>query len=286
METIFHLIERGTASGRGPSYWDVAANCGEKRYLTDLHTQIAKESESNVEEKRLGTYFHGLMDAWFKGSLPVSQVIDVSDTLPPAWADAVKIFEFVRAHFPREVWGMTVGTEVRLPFDDDHKAAIREFFGHDEISGQMDALMEISESHLAHYASIGCELPRPGLYIVDWKTGGARKGDGAAMGSFLESIQSKVYPCLARLGGLQVEGMVFPYFVNHASMRRHDEGKAKGSSVQCFFAQWNPVRDMQARAAVNFAKVQRDNRTKNPYACVQYTGVQCPFLAKGMCDSL
>lgn len=286
MEPIYHLIEKGTASGRGPSYWDVASNCGEKRYLTDLHTQIVKDAETNVEEKRLGTYFHGLMDAWFKGSFPADQVIDVSDVQPLQWADAVKMFKFVREHFPKDVWGKLVATELRLPIDDAHKAAILEYFGHDEISGQLDALFEVEEEHLAHYAAIGCELPGPGLYIVDWKTGGARKGDPAARGSFLESIQSKVYPLLCRLGGLQVQGMIFPFFVNHAAMRRHDEGKAKGSSVQCFFTPWNEVRDMQARAAVNFAREQRNNRTKNPYACIQYTGVECPFRTKGLCDGL
>ncbi len=286
MESIFHLINKSTASGRGPSYWDVASNCGEKRYLTDLHTQIVKDAETNVEEKRLGTYVHALLDMWIKGAVPEGQVLDTSDILPSQWADAVKIFDFIREYFPKHVWGEFLGTEVKFPIDEVHATEILSYFGHVEITGQADALIEVGAQHLGHYEGLGCTLPGPGVYLLDWKTGGARKGDPAARGSFLESIQSKVYPLLARLGGIPVEGMIFPYFVNHAQMRRLDEGKGKGASVQCFYAPWNPIRDQQARAAVNFAREQRNNRTKNPYACILYTGVECPFRTKGLCDGL
>lgn len=288
VEAIYHLIEKSTASGRGVSYWEVAQNCGEKRYLSDLHQQLVREGETNVEEKRLGTYVHGLIHHWYKGSFPDDVVIDVSDTQPQPWADAVKIFNFMRSYFPKDFWGDYVDSELKLPIDEAHRAAIREYFGHDEITGQIDWLAELEEKHILNYREkeLELDLPGPGLYILDWKTGGARKGPDAARGAFLESIQSKNYPLLARLGGLNVRGVIFVYFVNHTVMRRYDEGKNKGASIQAFYAPHNEVRDMQARAAVNFAKTQRDSRTKNPYACTTYTGQSCVFKNKGICDGL
>ena len=288
MELIFQQMHKSTASRRGQSYWEVAANCGERRFLTDLHKELATEDEQFVEEKQRGTYLHALMDAWFKGNITTGQVIDVSNTQPLTWHAAVKLFNFVREYFPLNFWGKVAASELSLPIDTAHIEKVTAYFGHPDITGTVDLLTELSESDLAIFKQeLGLDLPRPGLYIIDWKTGSARKSDTAARGAYLESIQSKVYPLLWNLiGGRPVEGMIFIHLTAHANMRRFDEGPKALSSVQAFFAPHSQVRDMQARAAVNFARKSLIERSRNPFACVSYTGAMCPFFAKGICDGL
>lgn len=277
---ILQTIQRSTSSGLGPSYWSEAANCGEKRFLADLHQQAPSLAS---DEKRLGTYFHGLMDARFKGHIDAD--VDVGPIQDKVWIEAVKMFSFVQEHFPEDYFGETVASEFRL---EPPKEALEAAFGHSEVTGQADRIIKLSEADvLRFYTDFGVGLPGPGVYILDWKTSRARADDRKAFGSFQESIQSKVYPLLWNIyGGEPCKGMIFFLFVNHADMRRYDEGPKRPASVQMFFAEHTAKRDAQAVAAVNFARHMRDNRIKNPYACIDYMGNECVFLSNGFCPGV
>lgn len=277
---ILQTIQKSTSSGRGPSYWSDAANCGERRYLTDLYRQI---ESTTTDEKQLGTYFHGLMDARFKGH--IESDVDIGPVQDKVWIDAVKMFSFVQEHFPEEYFGQSVASEFRL---EPPKEALEVAFGHSEVSGQADRVVKLNEADvLRFYTDFGIGLPGPGVYILDWKTSRARADEKKAFGSYQESIQSKVYPLLWNLyGGEPCKGMIFFLFVNHADMRRTDEGSKRPASVQMFFAEHTAKRDAEAIAAVNFARHMRDSRLKNPYACVDYMGNECFFRANGSCSGV
>ena len=277
---ILQNCQKSTSSGRGPSYWDVAANCGERRYLTDLHKYV----DEPRDELRLGTYVHALLDARHKGILENS-VIDLSEIQDEVWIDALKMNTFIQEYFPEEYFGRSVASEFRL---EPPKEALVKAFGHDEVSGQVDRLVMISEADIMRFfQKFGVGLPGPGLYILDWKTAGSRASEKKARGSYLESIQSKVYPLLLNLyGGEPCMGMIFMLFINHAEMRFQDEGPKKQASCQMFFAQHTAQRDAEAIAAVNFAKMMRDQRIKNPYACIDYQGTECYFRSQGICPGV
>ena len=279
LQMVFQMMKRSTASGTGQSYWAVAANCGERRYLSDLHKQIVEDADDNVELKQKGTYFHALMDFWLKGSIPDNLVYEVSQIEDANFAAAARLFKFYSEHFGKDYWGKYIGSEIRLPANDDHRKRVAEYFGHDEITGQLDALYLLDDLDVIRIErDFGLTLRGSGLYAFDWKTAGARASESKASGSYSNSIQAKLYPLLWNLaGGEPCRGMVHVVIVDHKDMRRYDLDKRNLSSVQVFFAPHTELRDREARGAVNFAREQKINRTKNPFACEDYNGRRCPF---------
>lgn len=278
---IFQMAQRSTASRTGNSYWEVAQNCGERRYLSDQHKALVEASEVNVEDKRRGTYTHALLDFWLKGQVDRSLLLDAGPVQDLEYIEAVKMFKFYTEHFAKDYWGAYVASEVKLPVNDEHRGRIASRFGHDEVTGAIDALYLLSaadaERLRATWPTLGAL--QPGLYAIDWKTAKARAGDDKASGAYSNSIQAKLYPLLWNLaGGEHCQGMIHVVLVNHKEMRRHDLDKRNLSSVQVFLAPWSEARDRQAVAAVNFARSMRDLRTRNPYACEDYSGRRCPFL--------
>ena len=278
---VLQTIQKSTSSGRGSSYWSTASNCGEKRYLTDIH---GEQDQMYVEEKHLGTYIHGLFDARHKGLIE-NAAVDISPIQDKTWADALKIWNFVQEYFPEEYFGKTVASEMRL---EPPKEALEGAFGHQEITGQADRVVVLNEADIMRfYQDFGIGLPGPGVYILDWKTSKSRADEKKSRGSYLESVQSKVYPLLWNLyGGEPCRGMIFFLLVNHAEMRRYSENDRRLSSVQMFFAEHTTRRDQEAIAAINFARRMRDERVKNPYCCVDYMGNECYFRSHNICPGV
>lgn len=280
---IYQKIQRGTASGRGVSWWSLTTSCGKRRALTDQLVQIAEAAETNVQEKKLGTYFHGLKDFWLKGSLPDGLAIDLGPVQEQEWAEALRLFNFHRDHFPREYWGEYVGSEVKLPVNDDHKAKIASFFGHDEITGAVDAIFMLSAPDVARLEALrGIRLNGPGLYFVDWKTTAARKTPQAAEQYYTESMQALTYPVLWNLaGGEECKGMIFDVLVKHEELRVADVSPRKLASVQTFFAPYRPENMLIVKNGIDIAKERRDAARADPFGC--YINGKCPFIQSGHC---
>ena len=283
-QLIYQTIQNSTASGRGTSYYAVAANCGMKRHLSDLHRELVQLGETNVEAKRKGTLYHGLKDMWLKGEVPEGIVLDVGPIQDQEWAEALRLFNFAREHFPKNYWGDFLASEFKMPINDDHKARIAEFFGHDEVTGAADAVFLLSAEDVARLeADRGVTLRGPGIYLLDHKTAAARKSPEAAEHQYLDSIQAKLYPLLFNLaGGEQCKGIIFDVIVAHQELRRTDISKQKLSSVQTFFAAHDVENDYRARTAVNFARESRNSRQLNPYACSDAYG-KCIFKTQNIC---
>lgn len=283
---IYQQLTRSSASGRGVSYWDNDndAVCGKRLKLAMEHRQVLATMESNVEEKKLGTFFHGLMEMYLNGSLAQHFVLDVGPIQDAEWAGALRLFNFVREHFPVSYFGEFVAAEVKLPVNEDHKAKVREYFGHDEITGAIDALFMLSAGDVMRLeAEWGVRLNGPGLYAIDWKTSGARKSAEAAKSNYTESMQAMTYPVLWNLaGGEEVKGMIYFVVVKHQDLRRRDVTPQKLSSVQVFYAAAHPHHAQIVRTTINEARRVRDAGVANAFACYA-NNRECPFLTKGLC---
>lgn len=279
IEQIYQELAGSTASGRGVSYWEEASNCGRKRNLIQLHQDIAKAAETYVEEKKLGTLYHGLLQMYRAGRLPDGLVLDVGPVQSQEWAEALRLFRFHREWFPRDYFGEVVATELKLPTSDDHKAKIAAHFGHDEITGAVDLVVTMSAADVARLEQErGVQLDGPGLYFVDYKTSGARKSAEAAVANYTASMQAMTYPLLWNLaGGEPCKGMLYDVIVKHEELRRHDVNSKKLASVQTFFARAQPEHANIVKAAINGARQARDDNKANPYACFSNSRA-CPFM--------
>lgn len=281
LEQVYQGIKGGTASGRGVSYWDNdnAAVCGRKLHLTMLHKDLVAAGEANADEKGIGTFYHGLMDMWFKGKMPEGVTLDIGPVQDMAWAEAIRLFNFTREHFTREYFGQCMGSEVRLPMNEEHAAQVEAFFGHREGTGAMDMLARLSLDDIARLRQDwGISLPGPGLYVWDWKTAGARKSAQAAEAEYTDSMQAKMYPSLWNIaGGEQVLGTIYFVLVKHDQLRRFDVNSRTLSSVQVFFARWEPIHAEIVKVGLRRARKNRDEAEPNPFAC-RLKGRPCPFL--------
>lgn len=278
---IYQGAKRSTASGRGVSYHEVAANCGRRRYLTQMHPNTDTREED--ENLRTGTYYHALQEMWRNGGLPAGVALDVSEIQDAEWAEAARLFDWYRGYWDLNFWGTMVGTEVPLPTNEAHKERVREFFGHDEVTGAVDLIVMMNEADVARVeADRGVTLRGPGLYFIDYKTSKSRKSDDTARADYTETMQSMTYPVLWNLaGGEQVKGMIFDVIIKHAALRRVQEGK-NGASIQTFVAYPQPNHSSIVKNSINRALRERDSAEANAYACY-YKGQPCPFLTKGLC---
>lgn len=285
-QLIYQQLTRSSASGRGVSYWDNDndAVCGKRLKLAAAHKEMLAAGETNIEEKKLGTFFHGLMEMWLNGTLAEKFVLDVGPIQDQQWAAALKLFNFVREHFDRAYFGDTVGTEVKLPVNDAHKDKVREYFGHDEITGAIDYLVVLSEADVMRWESDwGIQLAGAGLYAIDWKTSGARKSAEAAVSNYTGSMQAMTYPALWNLaGGIECKGMIYFVVVKHQDLRRRDVSPQKLSSLQVFFAKAQPEHLVIVKNTINEARRVRDAGVANAFACYA-NNRECPFLRAGIC---
>jgi hypothetical protein len=283
LDQIFQKAQKSSASGRGASYWSTATMCGYKRQVLDQQAALEEDTDDSNEGAHVGTLFHALMDAYFKGHIPEGDVIDASSIQDTEWAEAVRLFLFAKEHFPRARFSTVVGSEIKLPINEAKRDA---FFGHNEATGAMDLL--------AHFSQADCdwwnnEFPglglRPGLWVFDWKTAAQRCSVDAAPGKYTDTIQSKMYPTLWNLeGGEPVLGTVYLVFVKHKELKRYDQGPKALASVQAFSSHFHPNMMWQVKEAVQYAREQRDSGRKAMFESACYQGGKpCIALRKGWC---
>jgi hypothetical protein len=286
---IYQQLSRSSASGRGVSYWDNDndAVCGKRLQLAAIHKEAVAAAETHIEEKKLGTYFHGLMEMWMNAKIPQTMVLDVGPIQDAEWNNALRLFNFVKEHFTREYFGEFVAAEVKLPVTEHHKDKVREFFGHDEITGAIDAMVMLDEAAVARYqADWGVRLDGPGLYLIDWKTSAARKSPDGARSNYTESMQAMTYPTLWNLaGGMQCKGMIYFVIVKHVKLRRQDVDPKNLSSIQVFFAKHQPEHALIVKNTINEARRMRDAGVANAFAC-HSNNRECPFLRAGICGRI
>lgn len=278
---IYQYARKGTASGRGPSYWEMPMVCGRKAALTEKH----KDRYASMDRSgalAVGSFYHFLLQVWQEGKLDANLIIDTSEIGDPDWSEAVRLFNFYTGQFHRRYWGHVMGTEIVMPFNDEHRHSIEKFFdidGDDCPTGAIDLLVNMNSNDVERVEEHrGIELRGPGLYIVDYKTAAARCDAQAAKGMYTETVQAMTYPTLWNIaGGEQVQGMIFDVLVKHRNLG--------DNSIQTWFAPTCPSHRQIVRAAVRVARASKIRARANPYACY-YKGYECHFLKNAECSRM
>lgn len=278
---IYQEARRGTASGRGPSYWQTPMLCGKKAALTSQHTEIY-DGDRQSDAMRTGTFYHFLHEVYQTQRLGSETVIDAGSIQDPAWCEAVRLFQYVSSLRPKNYFGETVGTEVKLPINEGHKASVERFFdiyGEDCPTGQIDLLTLMDADDVRRIETErNVELRGPGLYIIDYKTAAARASDMSSRADYTQTVQSMTYPLLWNLaGGEQVRGMIFDIIVKHKKLGEN--------SMQTFVAYPCPTHGPIVRNAVRTARASKLKARANPYACF-YKGYECTFLKNSLCGRM
>lgn len=253
--------------------------CGKKLALTEKYKDDI-ESMPKSDALLTGTYYHYLMENWVKGFVETDSVIDTSEIQDPAWAEAVRLFNYVSSNRERNHWGRIMGTEVRLPHNAEHRKAIASFFGifgDDTPTGQIDLLVYMSQDKVWDLEyQYGFDLNGPGLYILDYKTTGARVNAESAKGLYTQTVQAMTYPLLWNLsGGAQIKGMIFDVIVKHKVLGEN--------SQQVFVSIPDESHRQVVRSAIRIARASKLRARANPYACF-YKGFECRFLRNAVCS--
>lgn len=279
--SIYQQCKRTGGSGRGVSYWSVPAMCGRKRRLMSEHPDVDPIFDRTALD--LGTYYHFLKEMWLKGEMPEGVCLDADPVQDIEWGEALRLFNWHRQYFHREYWGAIVAVELKMPVNEDHAKAIEDYFGHGEVTGACDLVTRMSQADVERIElEREVKLNGPGIYIVDHKTSGARKSEMDGRSTYTASMQCLTYMHMLNLAFNEpVKGMIFDVLVKHKTLRRFDEGR-NGSSVQTFVAIPREEDGSVVKAAMAYARHQRDANFANPFACYDY-GRECVYLSRGLC---
>lgn len=282
---LYENAAKGTGTSRGVSYWQVASMCGRQRNLIQIHREVA-DALGESDNKTVGSFYHWLQEQWALGNIQTDQAVDVGDIVDPEWSEAIRLFDFYRQIRPLDYFGKIIGSEVKLPVDDTHKACISLFMGMhiedpDLPTGQADRLVYMDANDVDRIESNHeLVLRGPGLYIHDHKTSGQRKSESSIRADWTDTVQALAYPVLYNVGPAylgKVKGFLVDGIVKHKNL---DPLK----SLQVGFAPYSEDNDDIVRAAILEAKYQRDRNVANPFACYSKFGTPCAFLENGLCE--
>lgn len=267
-------------SGRGRSYWEVAANCGYQRYLTDLRKHV--EAGEEPDWARRGVYYHFLQEQWHRGSLHGAIELFPSDT---CWKEAVTLFDWYRRTYTTTTFGTPVGIEEQFPVTDEDKQRVAEWFGIPPEycpTARFDMRTNISESQVIELATNhGILLPGAGTYVIDFKHGGAHFGDDAV--KFSVGPQAILYMTMAqKFIDSSCRGVIF----NKVSMTREKGALTlKPTSFRTYTTAFRPEYAGRARSMIRYAYQSLISKSKNGFVCGD-----CPFYKEtnvhGPCDGI
>lgn len=278
---IYQYARQGTASGRGPSYWETPMICGRKTYLAEK-MQKRGEEINRSGALAVGSFYHYLLQIWREQKIDDNTIIDTSEVGDPDWSEAVRLYDFYSGQFERDYWGSIIAIEERMPITDDHRKQIEDFFsivGEDCPTGAIDLLVHMTAQDVARIEKErDIELRGPGYYIIDYKTASARTDAQGAKALYTETVQAMTYPTLWNLAeGEPVKGMIFDVIVKHKNLG--------ANSIQTWFAPHCPSHRKVVRGAVRVARTSKLKARPNPYACY-YKGYECHFLRNGTCNRM
>lgn len=269
------------SSGRGMSHWITAAACGRKANLQEQHrekmdlirAQEAKEDDGN-DALSIGVYYHALMEMGLRGQLG-TETWDQTDTaLDANFLEAVRLYRGYRRAWgsPLDRWAAElIGVEVVL--------------GEGERTGRADAVFNVLDPGKA-YENTGLLLPSPGIYIVDWKTGGAISDRD--QWDFGFGVQSINYITLAKRMHPEwnIQGMIFDKIIRHKFLRKEVIPSGANRGGASFYAYLAKYQDGDEKIVDQLVSIGSRNTTlnlANPAAC--FSGAKpCPMFTLGLCE--
>lgn len=283
-DDIFKTIQsmESSSSGRGISYWTLAATCGRKANLAARHQETFKAEMMASEDGKLnpllvGIYYHALQQFYHDGRLPEGTVYDYSAELyNDEFIEAKRLFDFYRQNFNPWFWGQVLATELKVPQTPEGAEMMKAYFS-DDTTGRLDMLVHMSENDMSHIGALfNIHLPGPGLYIIDHKTGGQKRT--MDYWDFTHGAQAILYPFIWNKENptRQVKGMIFVKIVRHIKL-------SMTNSIQPFVHQPQEGLEEVVRALVVRGKAQLEENRTNPAVC--FSGFRpCGFYLNGQCD--
>lgn len=269
---------KSTHSGRGRSYYEVAANCGYQRYLADQQKDHNPYADKDWAIR--GTYYHFLQEKWHRGNLVGEIELVQGDS---NWKEAVTLFDWYRRTYNKNTWGDVVGVEEQFPVTDADKQRVADWFGIPlehcptirlDLRTVMDnnKVQELATDH-------GMLVPGAGGYIIDFKTGAAHFGEDAT--KFTVGTQAVFYLVMVkRFLDPTLRAGIF----NKVTLTKEKGNLTlKPTSFRTYLAYYQPSFDERVRTMVRYAYDSMANKTKNGFHCEE-----CPFYKatniQGICN--
>lgn len=279
------------SSGRGMSYWRKAASCGRLVVLGQKHAEPAGDPEE-LDGRSVGVYYHLLHEIGLRGQASNETWDQTEGAYDANFLEAVRLYRAYCRDWggPLERWGATLlGVEVPIPAGDVGRDAARALFQGQDVTGRLDALVEIPEEALEGiYERTGLLLPGPGRYILDHKT--AKSRQDKHHWDYMFGLQSVTYLYLYNLEHPEapVRGIIFDQIYKHQEIRTTPKFAKTGrilqdSSYEAFVSVPVEGEENVIKALVDLgAENVRLNRT-NPSHC--FSGFKpCYLFAAGLCN--
>lgn len=266
-------------SGLGMSMISLGAECG-KRALIAME-QAKSDQHDAPAYFGIGSMYHKMHELWAEGYDLNLNGTSGNDKL----AEAYRLFDGWRKHWPRDLYGKPLANELQIPGDDMTAAKIKAKLGA-IVTARPDRVVYINESQVADLAhSRGLVLPCAGEYIIDFKTA-SQKGEDLA---YTEGLQALWYPLAYEIQTMhKVEGVIFDIIYKFP---RRSSREVTRENFHAVFAPhpglqgWDELQGLVQQCADNMARAQEFN-VGNRASCVKwgmYKPDVCPFRS-GLCD--
>lgn len=288
-DQLYQIVQskKSTGSGRGASFYEVAANCGRSLNLKMRHpdlwssddddgTSLTPTGRRKCNALRAGTFFHTLQELWRNQTLPADLVLDATEMVDYDFELALRAFRNYRARFGDNIHnlGTVVATEEKYPADPAQAAMLKQVLGLD-FTMRFDLLTYVSREDAERISSEREVAITPGRWLVDYK--------------LVASISEKTYWKYAA----SFQGLVYPVVYNLCNPQAPVEGimyditarvqKAEPKHFALYTAITTEDSLEIVKTGLNYAKELLDSNRANPLVCTSGYSV-CPFLKNGMCD--
>lgn len=251
-QTIHSLMQNEGGSGRGGSFWTMAATCGRKanNYERNGRAQTGEAPAWAV----IGTAYHKLQEYLMKNEpLHLDFMESINDR---NLQTALLMHRAWREYWGVSYWGTTVSTEEIYPKTDEGTRKVMEFFSGQIYNIKPDAVVDMSMEDVARVRD-RVHLPGPGRYIIDFKTA----ADAAETTKYITGLQALAYPFIYNLDNSEqpVKGIIFD-IVQKPVWNAKDKSRKREHFNACFIDAellWvEPLKGLVAQGAANMERDQ------------------------------
>lgn len=204
MDHVYGILQgvRSSSSGRGTSYYGMAATCGMKAKLYELFPFEESESEEigattptgrrKANGKRAGVFFHALQQHWRTGSM-VDNIVASAEHEDYDFELAVQSFANYRRFYKenRNNRGRVIDAEVHYPRNDEEQALVRAALGA-EFTMRYDLKVYMDEADCEKLLLERGIYVKPGYWLVDYKL--LASIGAQALDEYRRGFQGLAYP--------------------------------------------------------------------------------------------
>lgn len=202
---LLDLLKNGGGSGRGGSFWRMAAQCG----ACALRAEQGMLPEITASWARVGTAYH-MLHQWHAEGQELA--LDYLQNFDKDVTHALLLF---RAHLEywggAKYWGNIVSMEQVYPQTEQGEAKVRAEFEGELYQIKPDLIVDMTATDVARVRD-RVMLPGEGRYIIDWKT----SSDASDITKYHTGPQATMYPYVYNLDqDVPVRGIIFDVVEKH-----------------------------------------------------------------------